>query len=329
MGAHPVMRWEFPHRVEYSADAQSVDEVVATLLAQKRLIEEGAAAFCAVTGIDLEQVDIRVVNVASGSLLTELLVQLYGAYQSDISGVIVEGIEEVLGEDIPAEWEAVVTLLTLAVLYVVMRFAYDTIRGRKSKDSPATTHIEGDYNKVINIVASKLDCPVEHIEGVLEGQLPRARRRSLVKHVTDFLNLARKKRGTDIEVEGFGKIAPEAIEEYPSDAELLEIDDTRNLDMPDAEIDIRATDRDRNKTGWAARIIGQSQFKRRLPMDLYPTVDAKRLAALERVRADLIIQGETDADGKFRPKKIHLLNFKEPAEDAKSDGSSEDGQEGD
>lgn len=136
------MQWEFPHRVEYSADAQSVDDVVAALLAQKRLIEEGAAAFCAVTGIDLEQVDIRVVNVSTGSLLTELVVRLYGVYQADIGDVLIEGVEGMLGEDIPAEWEAVVTLLTLAVLYFVMRFAYDSIRGRKSKEPP----LEHDSN---------------------------------------------------------------------------------------------------------------------------------------------------------------------------------------
>ncbi len=311
------MQWEFAHRVEYSADAQSVDDVVATLLAQKKLIEEGAQVLCATAGIDLDRVDVRVVNIASGSLFTELVIQLYTAYQTEIEDVIVEKVEAVTGYDIPEGWEPIVTLAALAVAYFIMRFVYDAVRNRKQNDRPISTHIEGDYNKVINIIASKVDCSVEELEGALKGRLPRSRRRSLIKHVSGFLNPARKERGSDINVDGFGRIRSEVIAEYPSDSEIELIDESRNVDLPNVEIEIRATDRDRTKTGWAARVLDHKDFVRRLPMDLYPTVDAERLAKFDRVKADIIMEGEYNDDGMFLPKRIHLLDFEDTGDGAK------------
>jgi hypothetical protein len=317
------MQWEFPHRIEYEADAQSIDDVIATLVAQKRLIEEGASVVCALSGIDLERVDIRVSKVVSGSLTNEFWVQLYGSYQAELEEKIIGGYEHMLGVDIPEGWEPIVTLGSLAVTYWVAKFAYDSVRNRK-KDRPASTHIEGDYNVVINTIASKMHISPEKVEGVLEGQLPSSKRRALIRSVTNFLNPARRESGTKIKVDGAEDIGPQTIREYPSDAELAEIDDRKNLDLPGAIIEIRATDKDRSKTGWAAKIVGDRRFKRRMSMDLYPTIDAEKLAKLDKVRGDLILEGDKQDDGSFKAKRIHLLNFEELGDDD-TKGSSKKG----
>lgn len=306
------MRWEFPHRVEYEADARSIDDVIATLTAQKRLLEQGAALFCGVAGIELERVEIRVVEVSEGSLFEELVIQVYGTYQTQIEDHVIGRIETMLGVDVPSEWEPIVALGSLAVTYWVARFAYDSVRGKR-KDRPASTHIEGDYNTVINNIASRMNVDPGRIEGVLEGQLPPAKRRGLLKPVTDFLNPARRNRGTKIKVDNFGEISPETIAEYPTDAELAEIDVKRNLDIPGATVEIRATDKDHSKSGWAGKIVGDRRFPRRLPMDLYPTVDAEALARFDQVRADVILEGLAQEDGTFKAKRIHILNVLEPA----------------
>lgn len=303
------MQWEFPHRVQYEASASSVDDVVASLLAQERLLEEGAGIIAGIAGLEISDVRVRVTGVAAGTLVTEFIVGVYGAYQSDIQDSVVAGVERMFGVDVPEGLEPLVTLGALAVTYFVARFAYDAIRG-KNKDRPASTHIEGDYNKVVNIIASKLEVDPSFVERAVEGKLIPAKRRSLIRPVTDFLNLARRDKGTGIKVDGYGDIAPETIAEYPNDAELSEIDEAKNLDLPNVELEIRATDKDRSKTGWAAGIIGDKRFKRRLPMDLYPTVNSEHLAKQDRVWADVVLEGETLADGEFKPKRIHLLNYR-------------------
>ncbi|MEQ8829725.1 MAG: hypothetical protein RLW87_07940 [Alphaproteobacteria bacterium] len=305
------MQWTFPHRIDYSGDAASIDDVIANLKAQQRLLEEGARFVCAaIDGVHVESIDIKVVRIASGSLLTEFVVQVYGAYQTQIEGHIVGGIEETLGVDIPAEWEPLVALGAMAATYFVARFAYDAVR-RKKDDRPASTHIEGNYNTVINNIASRINVDAERLEGLLEGQLPRAKRRGLVKSVTGLLEPVRRNPKSTAIIDGVGEIPSGVVAEYPSDAELSEIDDRNNVDLPGAIVEIRATDKDNSKHGWAAKILNDGRFRRRLPMDLYPTVDADALAHFDQVTADVIVEGATGEDGSFRAKRIHLLNFRD------------------
>jgi hypothetical protein len=306
------MELTFPHRVNYRDGTSSIDEIIENLKAQKRLLEQGTRVLdAAIPGLVVENVKVKVVTVAAGSLLTELVVLIYTSYQDDVQDTIVGGIEGLLSVDIPPEYEALVTLLSLAVVYFVARYAYDKVRERKG-DRPPSVHIEGDYNTVINVVADKLSVPASRIEHALHDAVPVARRRSLIGSVRRFLKPREDGRISPVEVTGFGVLNEAGIAEYPSDSELSEIDESRNLDIPEATLDIRATDKDRSKTGWAAVIVGDSRFNKRLPMDLYPTVDAEALAKMERVTGDIVVEGERNFQGAFKPKRIHLLNVKEP-----------------
>jgi hypothetical protein len=95
----------------------------------------------------------------------------------------------------------------------------------------------------------------------------------------------------------------------PSGAELASFDDSRNIDLVSVRLDIRATDRDSHKH-WAGRVLGDRRFKRRLPMDIYPTVDVSALAEEKVVVADLIVEGETLEDGDFKARRLHLLSYR-------------------
>ncbi|RUM95600.1 hypothetical protein EET67_22485 [Pseudaminobacter arsenicus] len=301
------MELVFPHRISYRDGTASIDEAIENLKAQKRLLEEGVRFLdLAVPNMTVESVRIRVVSVASGSLVSDLAVILVTTYQEDLEGKIVGGIEAVFGVDIPAEYEALVTLSALAVTYLVARYAYDAVRSKKP-DRPASTHIEGDYNTVVNVISDKINLPTSSVENALNEAIPQGRRRSLIKSVTKFLKPREDGVISPVTVGGVGEISPETLKEYPSDSELAEIDESRNVDLPSALLDIRATDRDKNTTGWAAVIIGDKRFKKRMQMDLYPTVDAAALAKKERVKADVTVEGDRRADGSFVGKRIHLL----------------------
>ena len=306
------MELQFPHRLTYlSRRPWTLEEVIANLQAQKRLLEEGAALLDKIIpGMEITATEIRVARVATGSpLITDFLVLLYGEYQKQIEEQVAGQFEKMFGIDIPQEYNGLVTLGTLAATYFVSRWAYDTIRG-KHKAAPPSIYIEGDYNTVINTLSGKLNVSAHSIDDALQKQLPLNRRRQLVTSVAKFLRPRKDGMIAPIKVEGAPDITGETIAEFPSDIELQQLDDTRNIDVVGATIDIRAVDRDRTKTGWAAKISGDRRFKRRLPMDLFPTVDHDELAKYERVIADVIVQGERRADGTFAPKRIHLISFR-------------------
>ena len=138
----------------------------------------------------------------------------------------------------------------------------------------------------------------------------------MIKHVSRFFRPREDETPSAIEVEGYGTIDEETVSELPPNIELEKLDDTRNLDLMGVRIDIRRTDRDLHKQ-WAAKILDDKRFRRRLPMDIYPTVDVASLAEERVVVADLILQGDTDEKGEFRPKRMHLLKFQRMARTTK------------
>jgi hypothetical protein len=134
--------------------------------------------------------------------------------------------------------------------------------------------------------------------------------RQLVKPVADFLRPAKRQPGSKIDGPGV-EMSAEAISEFPSDADIGQLTQTEIVPMPDSIIDIRALDRDRSKTGWAARVVSSPDMEdRRLPMDLYPTVDSVALAEHTQVRADLVVEMLRNAKGDLVPRRLHLLSFR-------------------
>ena len=300
------------HRVEYSAKIVPLELVIESLQAQLRLLNEGVAVMArSAPGSEYRIVSIQVNSIETGSLIIDLLIESYRIYQHTIDGKVVGGVESLLGVDVPKEYEALVTLLMLGVTFYVSRWVYDAVRRKKKDFDQPPTYIQGDYNKVINIIAERLVITPEAVESLMADTIPPHRMKQLVRPVANFFRPAKREANSTITVPGV-TVGPESIAEFPSDADLEGIAETEIVNLPDTLIQIRATDRDRSKQGWAAKIIGRPDFAdRRLAMDLYPTVDADALAAMDQVRADLAIEMTRGADGALRAKKIHLLAFRE------------------
>lgn len=309
------MKTEFKHFGKYTSGPFTIDEVIASLAAQKALVEEGVN-FLAELDPDftLDKVTLRVESIETGSLFWDLLVEVYGEAQTQIEEKVVGSLEEMFGVDIPTKYEGLVTLAALAVTYMVARYAYDRVaRSRGNRESNAPT-ITGDNNIVIQQISSVVGQDPQFIEKALERTLPPSKRKKLIPKVADFLRPAKKERDSQIELGNAPDIRPEAISEFPSDADLKAVDDSTIIDVEGASIDIRGTDRDRINTGWGAIIVGDKRFPKRLPMDLYPTVNPEELAKYQKVRANLAVECERNPDNNLKPKRIHLLSFEEPTD---------------
>jgi hypothetical protein len=182
----------FPYRIEYGADARSVDDVVQVLVAQKRLIESGVAVMSAtLKDIDILESKILVVKIEKGSLLTELVIELVSSYQHDLQNLIIPAIEEIFNEEIPEKYKSTITIFTILVVFFIARYSYNLIRGKK-KDRPESVHIEGSYNTTINIISDRFGVKKDEVMKAIHDGVPPTERRSLIKAVTQFLELARE-----------------------------------------------------------------------------------------------------------------------------------------
>ena len=309
------MKTVFKHSGKYTAETFSIDEVIASLSAQKTLIEEGVNFLAELdSDFDLDKVTVRVESIKTGTLGWDLLIEVYGKYQTNIESRVTGSLEEMFGVDIPAEYEGVVTLATLAVTYVVARYAYDRVARARGETSSAAPIITGDNNVVIQQISSIVGQDPLFIEKALERSLPPSKRKSLIPKVADFLRPSKKDKSAKIEIQNAPDIEPQALAEFPSDAELKAVDDSTIIDIEGATLDIRGTDRDKINTGWGAIVMNDERFPKRLPMDLYPTVNPEELAKHQQVKANLAIECERRPDRSLRPKRIHLLSFIDPQE---------------
>lgn len=306
----------FKHSGKYTANAFTIDEVIASLAAQKALLEEGVFFLAELDpNLTLDKVTVRVESLETGSLAWDLLIEVYGEYQPQLEEKVVGNLEEMFGIDVPPQYEGIVTLATLAVTYVVARYAYERVFRSKGGNSSAAPNIVGDNNIVIQQISSVVGQDPQFIEKALERCLPPSKRKKLIPKVADFLRPGKKDKNAKIELAKAPDIEAAALAEFPSDADLKSVDDSKIIDVEGATIDIRGTDRDKINTGWGAVIIGDDRFPKRLPMDLYPTVNPEELAQHQEVRANLAVECERRADNSLRPKRIHLLSFEEPDDD--------------
>ncbi len=302
----------FHHKGKYTGDDFTIDEVINSLSAQKELIEAGVRFLSEIDGnFRYDGTKIRVESIARGTLGWDFLVEVYGQYQKQIQDEVVGSLEGVFNVDIPAEYEGLVTLGAIAVTYMVARYAYDRV-ARVSGSSAPSVHISGQNNVVIQQIAGTLNAETAHIEKALERSLPPAERKRLIPRVADFLRPSRKEDGQEIKLVGAPDIPSAVLQEFPSDAALATVDDSVNIDVAGAKLNIRGLDRDKHKQGWHAAILGDDRFPKRLPMDLYPTVDPEKLADYPTVTADLVVECEKNGPGDLRPKRIHLLSFTPP-----------------
>jgi len=307
------LKTEFKHSGQYTTGAFTVDEIIASLAAQKVLVEEGINFL---TELDpdftLDKVTIRVDSLVTGSLFWDLLVEVYGAYQTEIEEKVVGSLEEMFGVNVPPEYEGIVTLAALAVTYMVARYAYDRVARSKGEKSSSAPTIPGDNNIVIQQISSVVGQDPQFIEKALERTLPPTKRAKLIPKVADFFRPAKKDHSAKIELNNAPDIDSDALAEFPSDAELKTVDDSTIIDLEGLQLTLGEQIGTKINTGWGAVVVGDERFPKRLPMDLYPTVNPEHLAQYQNVKANLAIECERGADNSLKPKRIHLLSFEEP-----------------
>ena len=243
----------------------------------------------------------------------EYMIQVYEEYQDEIKEFVIDKIEGHTGVDVPAELEGFVVLTSLAVLYFVSRYAYDKVSGGKKDGQPS---INNSYNNTITVLGDMTGVSIGEVDKAIQAAIPKPRRKFLTQKVADIFRPARADAGSTIAVGGDKIVGSKEIYEFPTDAEIMGIVDSHTINEDNLLIEIRATDKDRNKSGWGAQIVGNAKYPKRLPMDLYPDLNAADLASKNQVFGDMVIDVSVDFEGNIKPKKIHLLRYRDVSKDA-------------
>ena len=132
----------------------------------------------------------------------------------------------------------------------------------------------------------------------------------MTRAAIDLFRPAKRNRSGRILAPGTDGISSKTVADFPSEAALSDLDEASDAEpFQNVEVEVRATDRDKRGTGWAG-IIREEGFKR-LPMKLYPTVDAGAVADAQLIRGDVLVEYKSVAGVEAKPVRFHLLAIHE------------------
>lgn len=307
MGKRMASPAKFIHRVEYPDNhGITLPDIAELLLAHDRIIKIIPIILQkSLDGFSIEKIEISLVEAKEGSLLSEFAVQIWNQYQTDIQHKVIGAIESMTGVKIPEEYQALVTLLILLVVFYGAVWLYKKINPTKEG-----THIRGDYNTILNITAKSLNVTPEKLEEIVKDATKGPNKKSVAKAAQRFFKPAQRNGIGKIKVGNYGEISRETVREVPTDADIEMAEEEPTMTpIQNVSIRIRAMDLDRRDHGWYG-IIGIEEYAdTRLPITLYPNINPAVLEGKTSITANIFVESEKNDNDEYIAKRIHVIEL--------------------
>lgn len=280
-----------------------VEDVADSLLAFKALIQRTPDVLAQLfPTLSIQSVSVTVESVSSGSLLEDLLVK------------IVWGNQEELSKDT----EKLRTTLNLRELLQNKKFMsillFSLILGagihllKKNGATEAQKQvIQGNQNNILVIGSQLTGIAPLAIESAINTVV--SSNPSVAREAMRVVGPAKKEEGASLAAGKQSEVGltPETIRAMPSfsptDDEVESIEDLSNV-----EVQIRATDLDSTKRGWAAIVpaLGDRRVKVHLDLGVSPA----KLLARSAVRADVTVVFKREASGEKAPVLVYIRRIR-------------------
>lgn len=301
----------FKHGLYYpSAHDIPLSDIAATLIAHERMMPVVAEIIQrAVPGVVVQQAVIRLNRIQRSSLDEAFFVALLVVYQKDLEREVPAVLEALTGYHISDRFDTLVTVLMMIVLF----YGAKALVGRKKKgesESKAAPSIEGNYNNYISIAADQRNIGEQSLREIVERSVPSAKRPAIMRAAIDLFRPAKRNGDSEIVPRGLDPISADDVADFPSDVALADFaEDTVPISFENAQLHLRATDRDKHDSGWAGTLETKHLTTKRLPVKLYPTVNPDKLANIASAQVEAILESKIKEDGGLKPYRIHVLKL--------------------
>ncbi|MCY1396595.1 hypothetical protein D9M71_115730 [compost metagenome] len=295
--------YEASHEIYFSTKNEvPIADVVTSLLAFERIIKQSPQVLSALTGAEIEHIEVFVEELHSGSLDTKYLLKLFFKDEEELEKFLAS-IRDKLKEHPMVR----TTLLTAVIAGMVGYGLYAAAKIVNSPEAAAT--IQANNNVIINIGAGEVDMTPEQFTAVVHAAI--RDKKALAKDSVRFMAPARTDPDSQVEFDGNPNIVipKETVRVAPSSIDVER--DKHEEALPDVDLHIRATNLDSTTSGWAGLIPGI--IDRRLPLELAEGVDPKDVASKFKVRADVTVIYEPKGKAKkLTPVRIILTGLVDP-----------------
>jgi hypothetical protein len=295
------MEVRFPYQIFYEvpADVPVADAIESLLGAERLLLDIGPLLERLIPELEV-QVRVYVREVSQHSLREVLLTALFITYQKDLEKEVPDLVNKLFGADL-SEHRTITAILFMVLLYYGAEFVYKLVN--KTTEHSRLRH---ELDGLAHEVAQKFNVTEDRVKQILEERYSsRPRINLLGKAALRVFAPSKRQNNSAMAIEN-RRIEPRIIEEVPSDARALEMDEPPDMEpVENVRIELHAQDVDRAKTGWAAIIPEVSP--NRLRMQIYPPLKPEDIYTKTEVVGDVILVSRRNESGNMEPYMFHLV----------------------
>ena len=288
--------FEATHKVYYSnRDPVPVADVIDSLIGLDKLMRMTPKALEAITGIPIDDIEVFVEHIESGSLWEEMLVRFIFKDEEGLNAFI-EKARQTVGDG-PVR-SVLIGAIVMALMYQASQWMADGSGGQ-------TTNITANNNVIINLGAGEVNMTPEAFSAVVRSAV--ADRRELAKATQKVLKPLRRDTEASVSFDDNDVlvVTPDVVKEIPIEVEFAP--DTRVEDMINAELIVCATNRDSLNSGWVVRLplrFGQKKLK----MKLDDGIDPESIGGKAQLVADVKIHyRRSESSKRYLPDYIELV----------------------
>ena len=223
------------------------------------------------------------------------------ATQEDLIDGVSALANDVFGVEVAPQYETLLTLVVLVVLFYGVALAKDIVSGMV---------LDGAAKRKFDLLIGDLACSSgkspDDIRKVLDARYAKPGPvKSLVKASVDFF-LPSMREGNRAVMMDHDRIEPEIVGEIPFAQDVSEDKDFKKFDpMKAVPLSLHAQDIDKSTTGWAA--IPEGVTEKRLRLKLIHPVVPDQLWGKSKVTGDIVLISKLTAKG-YQPDEIHLTS---------------------
>lgn len=279
-----------------------VRDIAEGLLALEAIIKQSPAVLESLfPGTQIDSVEVFINELKSGSIWEEVVIKFIFGNQKTLDQFITN-LREKAGMDCimsnPLLFSAI--LLTM----ILMGGAYYTGKQDNDKD---TDHrkitIEDNSTTIIHIGAQMVGMEADEFKGIIESAIKD--KKQLAKNAIGIVRPAKRdelaaisfNRNEDL------RITPETVRAMPRYYEEQEQEETLE-DFKNIYMEIRATDLDSQKTGWAVIIPDLGDKRTRLQLD--PSLNPEEILEKRKFNGNVTVKFKYDKDNNKIPSLVFL-----------------------
>lgn len=259
-----------------------IEEIASSLLALKAILESTPEVLERIApGLHIKNVDVFLKEIKSGSVLEDVIVRFFWGSQEKLMENV-EGLRGDLHMESIMKNRRLVAAVVLAL--ILTAGVYLLLKNRAPDEQRAT--VEANQNVIINIGAEMSGLTAESFKSIIEAAV--SRNDQIPKDAVKIVRPAKREDGASITMNGDSStsISSKTVKAMPSAAPDTDTPESIE-DFTNVKIQIRATDLDSSKRGWAA--VVPSLDSRRTKMHLDPHIKVSDLLGKTEVTGDITI----------------------------------------